>query len=806
MSLRALCILLLLVRALGAPALCQSPSDSPSPSASPSNGSLTEVFPRLEESAAEVDRLQDLLSDNSAVETVEAGLVGLEEQIQDLLARQQALADETASLEELRELERAWTGPTETVAYWKETLEQRALVLDQALHELASARAWWADRQETLQDTQLPSEVLERVRTLMAENESLRKQTELQRAALLEVRQRVGEVDRRLNESETEMEALRARALASTFVQQSPPIWSAEVHAQSFGQLLDRCAVVFSEQMGTLTRYLDQHALGLMLHLAVLLLLAFGFHGARRLVGVWVEAEPRLESSARVFDHPLAAALLLTLVFGESFYPVAPPLLWALLGALALIPSILLLRQLVGRALSLLLYGLAFLYALYLARLVLEPVPLAARLLFLVESIAGFLFLSGFVHFSLRPARASSGPVPIWVRVGYWATWVGAGMLLAAFCCACLGYLRLGYLIGDACLKCTIDAVVLVALLGLADGLVMFLLRIRPLNLLAAVRNHRMFARQRILSGLRLLAVLLLGLYALELLTLRRPLIEWLERVLQAGLSLGDLTITLGNVLSFLMALGIAWLLSRLLRFLLEEDIYPRVTLGPGVSYALSALLHYSILVLGFVVALSAIGVDTTKMTFLLGTLGVGLGFGLQNIVSNFSSGLLLLFERPVKVGDFVQLGGKEGTLRRIGLRASLLRTVEGSEVIVPNSDLISSQVLNWTLSDQLRRLDLDIGVAYGTNPRTVTEVLTQVAREHPDVLKDPAPETLFIKFGDSSLDFQLRAWTGEWDRWFRVRSELLIGMCEALSQAGIEIPFPQRTVHLVPPDGSRAT
>ncbi len=178
-----------------------------------------------------------------------------------------------------------------------------------------------------------------------------------------------------------------------------------------------------------------------------------------------------------------------------------------------------------------------------------------------------------------------------------------------------------------------------------------------------------------------------------------------------------------------------------------------------------------------------------------MGALGVGIGFGLQNVVNNFVSGVILLFERPVRVGDRVQLDDLFGTVTTIGIRASKVRTFEGSDVIVPNGDFISARVTNWTLSDRKRRIILPVRAAYGTKPRRVLEILLQVARAHTEVLEDPAPESLLRSFGTSSLDFELRAWT-EGD-FLVVMSDLAVATEEALAAAGIQIPFPQRDLHV---------
>jgi small-conductance mechanosensitive channel len=227
--------------------------------------------------------------------------------------------------------------------------------------------------------------------------------------------------------------------------------------------------------------------------------------------------------------------------------------------------------------------------------------------------------------------------------------------------------------------------------------------------------------------------------------------------------------------------------------------VFPRTRLAQGVPYAISSLLRYTMIFLGFMLALAAAGIELGKLTVIAGGLGVGIGFGLQNVVNNFVSGLILLFERPVQVGDVVQIMSQNlwGEIRRIGIRASVIHTFDGAEVVVPNGHLISDSVTNWTLSDRRRRVEVNVGVEYGTDAQRVIDLLLEVADGHPDVLEIPAPRAFFLSFGDSALLFLLRGWIADFDDGFRVRSELSVAIQHALREAGIGVPFPQRDLHL---------
>ena len=324
-----------------------------------------------------------------------------------------------------------------------------------------------------------------------------------------------------------------------------------------------------------------------------------------------------------------------------------------------------------------------------------------------------------------------------------------------------------------------------------------FALRVKPLRLLAVVQRHRPLIERRAHRTLVALAVAAWIVPTLDHFALAAPATAAVHTALTAELVRGSIRVSLGDVLAFVATVWLAFLVSSFVRFLLQEDVYPRLHLTPGLPYAVSTLLHYVILFLGFLLAIAALGVDPNKVTILGGAFGIGVGFGLQNVVNNFVSGLIVLFERPVRVGDIVQIGELVGEVRRIGMRSSTVRIFDGAEVIVPNSQLVAEKVTNWTHSDRMRRIALPVGVAYGTAPDKVLALLTEVARAQRDVVSRPAPLALFQGFGDSALNFELSVWTDRFERWAEIKSELGVAVYAALRDAGIDIPFPQHEVRL---------
>jgi len=269
------------------------------------------------------------------------------------------------------------------------------------------------------------------------------------------------------------------------------------------------------------------------------------------------------------------------------------------------------------------------------------------------------------------------------------------------------------------------------------------------------------------------------------------------------GFNIGAVRIVPAKLVLALLAFLILLALARWLRLQLGEHWLTRTKLDAGARQSVVSLTSYTIIGAAILLALSMAGLDFQNIAIVAGALSVGIGFGLQNIVNNFVSGLILLFERPVRPGDWVIVGATEGYVRKISIRYTLIQTFDRAEVLVPNSELISNQVTNLMLSDTYGRVTIPVGVAYGTDTRKVRDILHKVAREHPmAVLYDARvspPKVFFMRFGDSSLDFELRFFIREIDYKLSVRSDILYAIDDAFREAGIEIPFPQRVVHMQP-------
>lgn len=267
--------------------------------------------------------------------------------------------------------------------------------------------------------------------------------------------------------------------------------------------------------------------------------------------------------------------------------------------------------------------------------------------------------------------------------------------------------------------------------------------------------------------------------------------------IMSLGFTVHGLNITVGSIIGAIAVFALILFISWLIQKLLETEYYPRKKIDSGVGISINRIINYSLVLIGIAIAFGVLGLSFSSLAVLIGSLGVGIGFGLQNIVNNFASGLILLFERSIKVGDVVVVNGTWGTVKHLGLRATIIQTFANAEMIVPNSDLISGTVNNWTMSNRKTRFSVSVGVAYGTDTKKVKEILLDIAKSHKNVLKDPAPAVVFNEFGESSLNFELRCWVEDINVHWSTQDDVMYEIDKRFKENNIEIPFPQRDLYI---------
>lgn len=788
----------------GTPVSPASPSPAPPPAVTASPATLQapsvvepirvpDIPRRAKEATRTLRELRPKLEPDARVTEIEAQLPRAVATIREMKEGPEGLATPYMSLRNLEETRRQWRLTLMQLRGWQQAVDAKVRELDVVRADLLQGREAWRQA-EALARKQKAADLAQQARAVLADLDATLAQADKHRNRLSALQDQItGQLDRITEVLET-IAAARDQAERLLFSIEKAPLWEAVMSHQEHLNIEDQARISWGLLRASLQRFWGAYRIRVWVHLvASLLLLAlmlFLRHRSRR----WGAGPAAELPSVKILAYPASATMLIALSFIPWLYPAAPSEVFQL-GFLVLpFPLLRLLRSVLPVTLRPVLSGLAVLYIVdILGALLLGESLLHRLLLFGITAVA----LPGFLW-----AFRQGGPCATAQQAGGWKLplgikWVAVALLGISVVGNLLGNFSLAELLGAGTIRSAYLATLALGIVLVLEGAWQGLLHTTRAARLRMVRMHEELLIRRGARAIRAAFLAIWVFASLRVFGILEPLVAGLLGALRRRWVLGTVDISLGDVLGFITVLGISFLLSRLIRFVLDEGVLPGLELPRGVPAALSTGAHYLILVFGFYLALGAASVDLTKFTVLAGALGVGVGFGLQNLVNNFISGIMLLFERPINPGDSIEVGSRAGEVKRIGIRSTTLRTFEGADVIIPNATLISQEVVNWTLTDRLRRIEIPVGAAYGSDPQQVTQLLLAVLAKYPDVLPWPKPVALLQGMGESALNFVLRFWTGDFDGWVVLRSEVTTSVYAALREASIEVPFPQRDLHL---------
>ena len=747
---------------------------------------LSEIAPAAQTTLAKLKNVEPEAAPDQTAASIQDALPALDRTIDDLRDQTSKAAGSAGnSLDTLHNQQLAWGKLEETLKDQSTVLGKRGEALEKESEEVQEISQTWVATRDTptAADVTVPPETHDLVSRVIDDARAAQSRLKARQNRVLELQNRVGALLGRIDAGQELVDQAMASAVKTLFVRESAPLWSPE--AQFAPDLPGRWSAARHEQIAQAREFVDAHSTLFAVHAAVFLALLALLLSLRRIVHRWTEDEPHLKRAAPVFNVPVATALVLSFLLMGRQYAGAPRLVHAAVSALALLPTVVLLRRLLARRRHVVLWSLVVFTLLDQARAAVDVLPTVSRWLFCAEMLGAtgvFLFLLRLRRGDDPAARTGAGR---WVSAVYA---LAVGVFVVALGANVLGYARLGTFLGSAALQSAYTAVFLYALLRVIDGLTVIALRVRPVSASRIAQTHRDEVQAQVYTVFRIGAVLLWLQYTLAQLQQYDRLRDWIIDTLDAEHGLGTIHLSLGKLLGFAVAIWLSLLVSRVLRFFLSEEVYERVQLAPGLPYAISTMLNYLVLCVGSLVALGVLGVPLEKFAIVASAFSVGLGFGLQNVINNFVSGVILLFERPVKVGDVIQFGDATGEVRRIGIRASIIRTREGSDIILPNGNLISNQVTNWTYSDRRRAVEVALTVAAGPDPNRVIQILKTAATTEPATEDQPAPEVYITGIAVGGISLIVRAWTHRYEDWIEVRSELNVALLAALAREEIKL------------------
>jgi small-conductance mechanosensitive channel len=791
---RWICLLLLaLMRAALAqvPGLPTAPAPAAAKPAEVKSVAIAEIPQRADEDEAFARDLVERSAAADATAGLAAELAVLKRNVAALEAKIQGERLAALPLANLETLDRYLRFFDRELRALQAEVQQAVRPTSEAAAEIVRQRKLWLDTREAIAGDQLPT-LMQRIDAVLQDlaqaekalAQPLSRQLALSRdatatlahanKAIAAVRTQIAAVDRRLWQRDTQ-------GLVGALAQ-------AELPARlDVGGLADDLRAEAELMDGVDRSFGGIHAGALWPALLGLLALVAASWRARKTL----PADPALSRDARALTRPVSAWLLLCLASLAVLNLVGPTAMHKALLALAWVPIMRLqpdrMRQLLGGWIYL--SGLFLL--LYLFGQLNGGLTLQYRLVVLLNGLLMLLALGGL----LWRLRHAAGPPSKLQRALQRLAWVGCGAIAVGVVANVVGNVTLAAMLTDATLLSGYLGLFLLAAGSVLRSWAALLLR----PLAARLRASADHAGGLVQVATRLFdfSLLLAWLYGtLDAFRILRPLLAGLASAFAWKLQFGDIAITLGGTVLFVVSVYLSFWVAKTVRGILAEDVLPRMSLPRGVANSASTMTYYLLLMLGLVVALAAAGFEVSQLAIVLGALSLGVGLGLQTVVNNFVSGLILMFERPIQPGDTVEVAGTVGTVRDIGMRSTTFTTFEGADVVVPNGMLLSEKLINWTLSSNTRRVDIAVGVAYGSAPEKVRALLLDVAQRTDRVSRQPAPAVLFTGFGASSLDFSVRAWT-HFDDHPSVRSALGLAIHDALRDAGIEIPFPQQDLHL---------
>ena len=696
--------------------------------------------------------------------------------------------------EELWDLEVGWKNRAARLAKWQATLSRWSSQLYKEYTLVEQEEKIWELSLKSYPARSLPAEVERSIRNFLVEAKKVKSQVQKRLDAVLVAENQLYQWETTVSVTLGNISLAKDRFRESLVIAERVPLWEFTQEWERVKLPRGGITALFYRQLSDSIEYARAHTresgMVVVYFVGVLILTSF----LRRKVAQWTREHPHFEQATYFLKRNVSLALLLTLV------PVllvlaqnAPRLIISTAALMLLIPLLRLIPPFVHPAARPVLYLLAGFHILDSLRNSFLTIPFLDRLSFVfLDSVAILVVAWLFRAARVKRIQAEKAPPDYLIL----ASRIVLLLLIASLVANIVGYFDLARVLSTGTLYSIYAAFVLFGTAGALSVLFAVLLDTDWARSLSIVRHYAKTMSWWTFRLLRFTAFVLWLNSVLEFFTVKDSVIKALVAFFTAPIKEGRINFSLWDVIAFGLVFAAAVAIARGARLILEEDVFPRTRAARGVPEMVSTVVYYTLLLFGFFIALGMAGVDVNRFTLLAGAFGVGVGFGMQNIVNNFISGLILLFERPIHLGDTVEVAGVQGVVKHIGIRSSVITTQDGADAIIPNATLISEKLMNWTLTNDWRRVDVRVGVAYGSDLEKAMHTLYSVAIADPDVGRTPPPAVLFQGFGDSAQNLELRFWLRVGAQ-IDVKSRVSIAVAQAFQEAGIEIPVPQRDIRV---------
>ena len=757
--------------------------------------STTEVPKKIEEVTVYLNDLESIIAPASEIVKIETTYVEFNESMEELRSEADLDKLEEQFSRSLKDLRQRWGAKHQQVLDWQKIIEDRSSNLDEEKLKFENIKATWKRTYDNAKKEKAPNDLLKSIRTIQTQLNLKGKDLIKRSKTLLSYQSRIAEVNIDLSDIVVKLDDALNRRRTEVLTRDAPPLWAIVIESPDTVSLTNQVEDIWDLYKRSVSDFIETESNKLIYDLLLFLLFFLFVYGLKYFSRSIETEDDAVKFAIKLLDRPIAVSFLIFLIFSSLLYTDAPDVLKSFFKMVLLIPLLRVLVHIINPILKPPLYGLAILYVINQFQQIAVTDSFLGRLILLlltVLAIAGLIWIIRSKVFEKSfGGKKTLGHV-------LFGNKVALTLISFALFGNILGYVSLADLLVSGTLNSIYIAILLFTAVAVLSALNILFLKTKLAQNLRVVQFQHEKIQLTSRKIIRLAAIILWLITVLNSYNIYDPVLTWLSETLNRKWEIGNFSMTIVNILVFIVSIWMAVIISKTVRFFLEGDILPRLKLPRGVPGAISSLTNYSILTFGILVALFGLGLDLSKLTILVGALGVGIGFGMQDLVNNFISGLILIFERPIQVGDAVSVADISGRVQSIGIRSSIIRNWSGADVIVPNGHLISNKLTNWTMTDQLRRIEIKVGVSYGSDVNKVMETLLNCSKENEKILTRPTAIVLFEDFANSHLLFELRCWTSDYTDWLDIRSDLRVAINNSFEKEGIVIPFPQRDLHLI--------
>ena len=687
-----------------------------------------------------------------------------------------------------------WLGYKKRLEKGQEVVQKRSKELQDVSSELNKYHTLWYNTKQSLLKQKGSDAVIKSIDNILSRLDQIMVETNNRTDSLFIIQKKLSDLSLLIDEVIQELLIRQQNLQSRYFIIESPPIWKTPESYTAPGEIFDKVVSQISSELVLLGKYLKYNLSAFFLFIlwGIVLLILF-LKLKRKWLGGRTGAEPEIGNQTRVIlQHPVSSALILAILTGVFFFSDRPPVFGEILSVIVLLST---LQIIPGLSLNRFKFVLVVVFLLMILSLITNYfgiVTLPGRL----SNIAGALVLSAlFFDFLFNPVYLPVHRLKYGRLIRGWLI-IYLILVLMSVAANIVGAANLSDFLYAGSLYSTIFGFVAYATVQIFTTAALLLTRKSPEIPIQTLSKLGIFVQQHVRKFAGWAGFLLWLYLTLISFNVVRYVKNLLVSMSDVSWKIGQITVSVGGLLAFIIIVVFTFLISRGIKNVLREDWILSKGLPKGSSAAVSIVLRIIVVTIGLYFAAGAAGINLTQLGFILGALSVGIGFGLQSVVLNFIAGLILAFERPVNIGDAIEVDQEYGVVTEIGVRASKVRTYDGTEVIIPNGDLISKKVKNYTLTDEKRRFKILFRTSLDADPKKVIDILTRSAASHPNTLEDPSPSTLFWGYGDTALEFYLYFWT-EFKHGLHTRSEVMLAAHENLTEAGIKVAIPIRKMQI---------